>query len=111
MFPSEEEITCNALEKLIQSDEDFVLVDCREADEYAFCRLNGAQLIPLSQFQVQATRELSDTKAKIIIYCHHGVRSLYATQFLRDQGYTNTYSLSGGIDLWSIEIDSSIPRY
>jgi rhodanese-related sulfurtransferase len=43
--------------------------------------------------------------------CHHGVRSLQAAQWLRERGIENCFSVAGGIDRWSREIDSKIPRY
>ena len=54
--------------------------------------------------------ELPRDKKPLIVYCHHGVRSLYATQFLKYHGY-DALSLAGGIDLWSLEIDPTVPRY
>jgi adenylyltransferase/sulfurtransferase len=87
------------------------LIDCREQDEWHICRIEGAQLIPLSNFAEDAPKRLGDKAAHLIVYCHHGVRSMRATQWLRQHGYLATQSLRGGIDLWSEEIDSSVPRY
>ena len=47
----------------------------------------------------------------IVTMCHHGMRSLDAAAYLRGHGLTNTKSMSGGIDAWSLQIDSAIPRY
>ena len=49
--------------------------------------------------------------AQIVLVCHHGMRSLDATHYLRSYGFTNVKSLAGGVDAWSLEIDSSVPRY
>jgi rhodanese-related sulfurtransferase len=46
-----------------------------------------------------------------VVHCHHGGRSLRVTQWLRNQGFAKVSSLSGGIDEWSLKIDSSVPRY
>ena len=87
-------------------------IDCREEDEYAICRIEGARLIPLSNFAAAMEQSLPEDKSHpIIVHCHHGMRSLQATHFLRQKGYPNTWSLSGGIDLWSKEIDTEVPRY
>ena len=87
------------------------LIDCRETDEWELCRIEGSELIPLSQFaNLTANWELNDTRNKVI-YCHHGIRSLQATGFLRNKGFENAYSLQGGIDNWSVEIDPNMPRY
>jgi len=88
------------------------LVDCREDDEFALCRIEGAELIPLSGFAESApSRLVHDDAAPVVVYCHHGVRSLQATRFLRSQGLDRVWSLAGGIDRWSREIDPKVPRY
>lgn len=89
------------------------LVDCREEDEFAFCRIKGAELIPLSRFGEEVTRKLlrSDDPRPVVVYCHHGMRSMHATVFLREHGRERTWSLAGGIDLWSRQIDPEVPRY
>ena len=89
------------------------LVDCREEDEFALCRIEGAELIPLSRFGEEATRKLlrSDDPRPIVVYCHNGRRSMHATVFLREHGRSHTWSLAGGIDLWSCQVDPDVPRY
>jgi rhodanese-related sulfurtransferase len=87
------------------------LIDCREDDEWHLCRIEGATLIPLSSFADSAPPRLADKAARLIVYCHHGMRSLRAAQWLRHQGYDHAQSLRGGIDLWSELIDPSVPRY
>ncbi|MDF1739660.1 MAG: rhodanese-like domain-containing protein [Verrucomicrobiales bacterium] len=117
MFPSPEEteITPAELQSLLLNDESppFRLVDCREEDEYAFCRIEKGELIPLSRFAEEATTKLlgDENPVPVIVYCHHGVRSMSATMYLRGQGLPNTWSLAGGIDLWSAQIDPEVPRY
>ncbi len=87
-------------------------IDCREQDEHAICRIEGAHLLPLSNFAAAMEQALPEDKDHpVIVYCHHGMRSLQATHFLRQKGYPNTWSLTGGIDLWAREIDSEVPRY
>jgi adenylyltransferase/sulfurtransferase len=87
------------------------LVDCREADEFAIGKIGSAELIPLSTFAEDAPRKLADTSATILIYCHHGMRSARAAQWLDARGYADVISLAGGIDAWSLEIDPGVPRY
>lgn len=88
----------------------FHLIDCREEDEFAICRIEGARLVPLSRF-VELSPALIEDETPVIVYCHHGMRSLNATHYLRQRGHANTWSLAGGIDLWSIRIDPEVPRY
>ena len=87
------------------------LIDCREADEWNFNRLEGAVHMPLSLFLEQATALLEEPERTTVIYCHHGVRSLHATYWLRQQGMKSVFSMAGGIDRWSLEIDPLLPRY
>ena len=48
---------------------------------------------------------------EIVVYCHHGIRSARAVDFLRRQGFSKARNLAGGIDLWSLTVDSAVPRY
>jgi rhodanese-related sulfurtransferase len=102
------EITPRALQQLLSS-RDVVLVDVRHAWEYQTVRLPGALLIPL--YELPARLHELDPTRPIVAYCHHGVRSYDATVFLRNAGFPNVQSLRGGINRWSEEIDSSLPRY
>jgi rhodanese-related sulfurtransferase len=85
------------------------LLDVREPHEASHCAIEGSVLIPLGQLQ-ERFDELPRDKA-IVVQCHHGGRSARAVQFLIAQGFTNIRNLSGGIDAWSIHIDTTIPRY
>ena len=70
------------------------------------------QLIPLhdaGRLVKELTEHLADKK--VVVYCHHGQRSLQMTAFLRYQELTDVHSMAGGIDLWSIDIDPELPRY
>jgi rhodanese-related sulfurtransferase len=87
------------------------LIDVREPDEFEFARIPDAELLPLSQWPAIAAEKLTDPRQPLLITCHHGGRSGQATAFLLRQGYTNVTNVAGGIDAWSREIDSSIPRY
>lgn len=89
-----------------------VLIDVREPHEYALARIEGAQLIPMHTVpqRLQELEAAADEKL-LIVYCHHGVRSLSVVEWLRRQGVEQCVSLIGGIDLWSRQIDPSVPRY
>lgn len=86
-----------------------VLLDVREQWEYDFNRIEGAVHIPLGELG-QRVQEL-DHDAEIIVYCHMGVRSLKAAKFLKQQGMERVKNLAGGIEAWSIQVDSAVPRY
>ncbi|MBK1883472.1 rhodanese [Luteolibacter pohnpeiensis] len=87
------------------------LIDCREADELAICKLPGIEWIPLGAFPERWQALISNPNLGVVIYCHHGMRSLHAAMFLRSKGCANAFSMSGGIDLWSTSVDPDIPRY
>jgi len=103
-------ITPKELKTRLEKGKDFRLIDVREPDEWAVARLPEAELIPLSQFQQLAPEKLSPDE-KIVLYCHHGVRSARAQGFLKAQGYHDVLNLTGGIDAWSIGVDPTVPRY
>lgn len=86
------------------------MIDVREPQEHAVCHIEGASLIPM-QTVPQHLQELDDDGARIVVFCHHGVRSLSVVDWLRRQGVENCQSMSGGIDLWSLLIDPAVPRY
>lgn len=88
------------------------LIDVREPHEYRLARIDGAQLIPMHTVpqRLQELEAASD-EAMLIVYCHHGVRSLSVVEWLRRQGVEQCVSLIGGIDLWSRQIDPQVPRY
>ena len=105
------EITVQEAAALLGSKAPPRLVDVREADEFATCKIDGAEFLPLSAFAQHFAARLPDKGQKILLYCHHGMRSLRAAEFLSNLGYTDAKSISGGIDLWSLEIDPSVARY
>lgn len=102
------EIVPSKVADWIKEKKEFNFLDVRRDDETQICSLGGIH-IPLHELE-HRYEELPRDKKPLIIYCHHGVRSLYATQFLKYHGY-DALSLAGGIDLWSQEIDPSVPRY
>lgn len=87
------------------------LVDVREPDEFEVCKIVAAELLPLSVFVRDFAVKLPDKSQVILLYCHHGMRSLRAAEYLANLGYTGVKSVSGGIDKWSLEIDPEVPRY
>ena len=110
--PASIEVSVVETQRLLAAEAGSVrLVDVRDPDEYERCRLPGAELIPLATLPTEAAAKLPDKGATILLYCHHGMRSLRAAELLRELGYENARSVAGGIDRWSHEIDSTVPRY
>jgi len=85
-----------------------LLVDVRQEWEHAKCRITGAVHVPLGA--IPSRMDVFEDADEVVLYCHHGMRSLDAAAFLRQQGI-NARSMSGGIERWSAEIDPSVPRY
>ena len=114
MWPSPEythELSVSQCQQLLAAAPPPLLIDCRELNEFAYCRIAGAHCVPLSDFAGNAEASFPNSDTPAIIYCHHGVRSLQAVYYLREMGFLHTYSMHGGVDLWSLEIDASVPRY
>ncbi|MFZ5928299.1 MAG: rhodanese-like domain-containing protein [Acidobacteriota bacterium] len=88
------------------------LIDVREPHEHQISRIDGSELIPMHTVpqRLQQLEAAADEKL-LIVYCHHGVRSLSVVDWLRRQGVDQCVSLIGGIDLWSRQIDPQVPRY
>ena len=85
------------------------LVDVRTPEEFAIASVPGSVLVDQSLAQEIMQTWPKDTA--IVTMCHHGMRSLDAAAYMRGHGFTNARSMSGGIDAWSLQIDSSVPRY
>jgi rhodanese-related sulfurtransferase len=86
-----------------------LIIDVREPWEHAICRIEGAQLLPLQEIPARLSELPRDRD--IVLLCHHGMRSLHAANFLQDAGLSRLYNLSGGINAWSEEVDSSVALY
>ena len=86
------------------------LVDVREPWEFATARLEGGQLMPMGEVPARAHQEL-DPEERLLVLCHHGVRSMSVTAWLRNQGFELAQSVRGGIAAWAAEVDAKIPRY
>jgi rhodanese-related sulfurtransferase len=95
-------------QKLDQSAK-LVLVDVREPWETQLGVIAGAKLVPLNT--LPNNMALFNEAEEVVIYCHHGMRSLNAAAWLRSQGVDGARSLTGGIERWSTEIDPKVPRY
>jgi rhodanese-related sulfurtransferase len=94
----------------LDSGSALLLIDVREPEEHAVCRIDGSRLLPMQSIPLHI-EELIQEASEIVVFCHHGVRSLSVVDWLRRQGVENCRSMSGGIDLWSRRIDPTVPRY
>jgi len=86
------------------------LIDVREPWEFATAHVEGSVDMPMGDVPTRAHQEL-DPDERLVVMCHHGMRSMNVTVWLRNQGYEQTQSLRGGIEAWSAEVDATVPRY
>lgn len=105
------EVDVQRTSSLLGQGEDFLLVDCREPEEYELCRIEGSRLIPMSEVPSRVDEIEEFCGKRIVVHCHHGVRSLSVVRWLRANGFSTSQSMAGGIDAWSVEIDPSVSRY
>lgn len=89
----------DADEAIRQAD---VLIDVREADEFAAGHLPGAVLVPrgLLEFKLSGTPALSGRDLKVVLYCKTSGRAALAAQSMHSMGYLNVRSVAGGFDAW-----------
>jgi rhodanese-related sulfurtransferase len=104
-------ISASELAAKLQTADAPRLLDVREQAEHDFAALPDSKLIPLGQITGRAGEIDSWKDKEIVVYCHHGIRSLHAIARLRSLGFTNLRNLSGGIDAWSREVNAALPRY
>lgn len=111
------EISIHKLAEKVQSEEDFILLDVREAWELNLARLRDKRLVvaPMSRLARRGLEaipvEARHKNAEIIVFCHYGVRSAEVTAWLVRQGWSNVRSLAGGIEAYALSVDPSIGRY
>jgi rhodanese-related sulfurtransferase len=106
------EVAPQEVQRLLKSGQKLALIDVREPSEFQLARIDGAELIPMRAVPAELSRlDAQADAAPLIVFCHHGVRSLNVVNWLRGQGVASCQSMQGGIDRWSLEIDSAVPRY
>ncbi len=104
------EITPEDVKSKLDAKQDLILLDVREPWEFETASIAGAKPMPMGDVPSRAHREL-DPEEHIVVMCHHGVRSMNVTVWLRQQGFENVQSMRGGIDAWSRQVDPKVPMY
>ena len=104
------EITPEEVKKQLDRKEKFTLLDVREPWEFETAHMAGVKLMPMGDVPSRANQEL-DPEDHIVVICHHGVRSMNVTAWLRQQGFERAQSMRGGIDAWSRQVDGTVPTY
>jgi adenylyltransferase/sulfurtransferase len=106
-----QEITPRDLAKGLENGQAIRLLDVRQPWENQLASLPGSVLIPLNELPERAREILRSSAETLVVYCHHGIRSVSAADFLQRLGLRDVKSLAGGIDAWSCEVDPTVPRY
>lgn len=99
------------VKRRMDAGEPIYFLDVREPHEHEYCRIVDGPLIPLSELARRTDDIDASPEALVVVYCHHGIRSLRGAAILNAAGFSNAVSLDGGIDAWSRHIDTSVPRY
>ena len=103
------QLTPHQAQTLLQQRPDTLLLDVREENETQICQLARSTHIPMNLIPLRQN-ELPDGVA-MIVYCHHGLRSLNVARFLEHAGFEELYNLVGGIEAWAREIEPAMARY
>ena len=110
--PDALEVDCpTAQARIAAADHQSLLLDCREQDEYDLVHVADSTLLPMSQLASRVDELDPYRGQEILVLCHHGMRSLQVATWLREQGFANARSISGGIDAWACQVDTSLVRY
>jgi rhodanese-related sulfurtransferase len=104
------------LKRLLDSGKPLVLLDVREPVERANCALPAPETvmdlhIPMGEIPLRLDEIEAHSGRAIVVYCHHGVRSLAVARWLAARGFDHLHNLEGGIDAWSVAVDPTVPRY
>ena len=95
----------------IENGDAIHLVDCRNHEERTITTIEGSIHVPLQELPSHLELLYEYEEETLVVFCHHGIRSRQAADMLREAGFGNIHSMSGGIDRWSIEVDDSVGRY
>ena len=85
------------------------LLDVRELWEFAHCRIDGTQSMPMGAVPSRLAELPKDQD--IVVICHHGGRSQQIALLLERSGFDRVYNLQNGVHTWALQIDPTMPRY
>jgi rhodanese-related sulfurtransferase len=105
------EISAEDLRAKLAAGEKVYLLDVRADWEHQLARIGDGPLLPLQELQQRLAEVKPSEGATLVTYCHHGMRSKQAASFLRQVGFPQARSLTGGIEHWSLAVDPKVPRY
>lgn len=102
-------ITAQQLKQAIDANQSMTLLDVRQAEELAICKLENTVHIPMNTINEQ--KDTLNKDDSIVVLCHHGMRSAQVAMYLEQQGFTDISNLQGGIHAWANEVDATMRQY
>jgi rhodanese-related sulfurtransferase len=96
-----DEISADEVKEKLDSDDNFMLVDVREQDEWKSSHIAGAQYMGKGLIERDIEDEVHDEDTELVLYCGGGYRSALAADNLQKMGYRNVKSLKGGFRTWT----------
>jgi monothiol glutaredoxin len=106
--PPIRQLSATALKTMLENGTAVELVDVRTEEERAIAMIDGSRLLDHAYHDALLLR---DPNTPMVFQCHRGMRSQQAAEYFREKGFRNLYNLGGGIDAWSLLVDTSVPRY
>ena len=108
---SDWEISPRDVARMMQNGDDLLLIDCRTPEEWETARIEGATLVPLQELSIRIGELREHEDRPVVVHCHKGKRSMTVTSVLRELGFSNVRSMTGGIHAWSEQVDPRVPTY
>lgn len=109
------ELTADELQRWLLHGPAVNLLDVREAEERAICTIAPGLAtefsIPMRELPGRVAELSHQRDGRVVVYCHHGVRSRIVAEWLCSQGFTDVHNLAGGIDAWATSIEPYMSRY
>jgi rhodanese-related sulfurtransferase len=97
------------IEARLKRGDELLLIDVREPDEVAIASIKDALVRPMSR--AESWIDTVPREGDVVIFCHHGIRSMHVALALAERGHNNVTNMSGGIDQWSTDVDRNVARY
>ena len=94
--------------KIMLDNNEVVLLDVREPYEVEICNVKGGLFIPMND--IPKKLEQLDKEKSYAVMCHSGIRSSHVANFLNAKGYS-AVNVTGGIDMWALDVDKNMKRY
>jgi molybdopterin/thiamine biosynthesis adenylyltransferase/rhodanese-related sulfurtransferase len=104
-------ITAQQLRQKLDGDEEILLVDVREPNEFEIVSIPGATLIPKNEFLLGSALEKLPQDKQVVLYCKTGVRSAEVLALVKNAGFADAVHVGGGVTAWVNQVDPSLPSY